>query len=97
MDSGAKVGMRRCEHIAVMAKRFDPQRPSGNMQSACDTPSSHSLKGVIEADRSQREACRAEAAARGELGRQQPVAKERVLTMAGTPGRIRERHVTLIV
>jgi hypothetical protein len=66
------------------------------MQSASDTPSSHSRRAVAKADRpSGGSSCRSRGPERGEPGRKQVIAKERVRPAAGVPGRIHERHATL--
>jgi GNAT superfamily N-acetyltransferase len=68
------------------------------MQSASDTPSSHSSQGRAQPDRAPRAHVVAQRGPeRGEPGPKQVVAKERVRPAAGAPGRIHERHATLRV
>ena len=66
------------------------------MQSACDTPSSHSRRGW----RSASSCASSELVAKptpewGAPGQYKVVAKERVRPAAGATGRIHERHATL--
>jgi hypothetical protein len=67
------------------------------MQSASDTPSSHASQGRAQPDRAPRAHVVAQRGPeRGEPGPKQVVAKERVRPAAGAPGRIHERHATLL-
>jgi hypothetical protein len=94
--SRAAPGRRRRVRAAAGAKRPWSRSRAGGMQSASDTPSSHSSQGRAQPDRAPRAHVVAQRGPeRGEPGPKQVVAKERVRPAAGAPGRIHERHATL--
>ena len=92
----AAPGRRRRVRAAAVAKRPWSRNREGGLQSASDTPSSHSSQGRAQPERAPRAHVVAQRGPeRGEPGPKQVVAKERVRPAAGAPGRIHERHATL--
>lgn len=92
----AARGRRGRVRAAAVEKRPWSRSREGGMQSASDTPSSHSSQGRVAPDRAPRAHVVAQRGPeRGEPGPKQVVAKERVRPTAGAPGRIHERHATL--
>ena len=92
----AAPGRRRRVRAAAVAKRPWSRSREGGLQSASDTPSSHSSQGRAQPERAPRAHVVAQRGPeRGEPGPKQVVAKERVRPAAGAHGRIHERHATL--
>ncbi len=91
-------GSRRRGRGPGVAKGRETRSCVGNMQSASDTASSHRQRAVAQAFRPRRgQVVPKPRPGAGRTGAPKAVAKERVRPAAGAPGRIHERHATLLL
>ena len=91
-------GSRRRGRGPGVAEGRETRSCVGNMQSASDTASSHRRRAVAQADRPRGgQVVPKPRPGAGRTGAPKVVAKERVRPAAGAPGRIHERHATLLL